>query len=194
MGFPVGRRVLIAVTAGALLAAAGPAHATFTPVNATATGLSTNSNITFENDGNRIRCPRVEFSGRTTFDGRALSGTLAFSADPVTRVRCVATLYGSPEITCRGNVTWRSTSSVATRSAGGTVSFDSGFECRIVLFGSPTSLDKIFRGPQSPTNTGFSFSQSSQTLTASWRTVALDGGGELGFEATFAFSPRLTVS
>lgn len=63
----------------ALAFAAVPAHATLTPVNSAVTATSINSVLTDEGNGLRSRCPLSTFSGATSADGRAISGTLTFS-------------------------------------------------------------------------------------------------------------------
>ncbi len=190
MKFPAMRGLLLSIAALAVLAvAAVPAHATVTPVNSAVNSTSTNSNITDEGNGIRTRCPLSTFAGRTSADGRALSGTLTFSSSG--GVTCTESIFGSSvRVACTGNVTLRSTSSVARTSASGTATLDSGFSCTITpAIGSPRTI----RGPQTPTNCTWTFTPPS-TRRTTCNTIAVDGGGELGFAATYTATQRFTIS
>ncbi len=193
------RSLLLAVASLAVLAVvAGPAHATATPASFRFSASSTNSNLTDESNGLRTRCPLADFTGSTSADGLSISGTLTFRA--IRGTTCTESLFGSSvTVVCRGNVTLRSTSSVATRdrtrpvdgSASGTAVLDAGFECTIrpVLAG-PRSI----RGPQTPTNCTWTFTVATQTLTTVCNTIAVDGGGESGFSASYRVLGRTAIT
>ena len=184
------RGLLLIAAVLAVFAAAAPAQATVTPVNSAFTGTSTNSSWTEESNGIRMRCPRSTFAGRTSADGKSVSGTLDFVRSGA--VTCTESIFGSSVTwACRGNITWRSTSSVAGTSFSGTWAVDSGFECAIrPSIGSARSI----RGPQTPTNCTWTVDQRTQTLTTVCNTIAVDGGGESGFAASYRVDQRLTVS
>ncbi len=186
------RGVLLTAAILAVVAlAAPPARASITPTNTSVAATSTNSVITEESNGLRFRCPRVDFTGRTSADGRSISGTVAFAGDPATRVTCTDSLFGgSVAVTTSGNITWRSTSSVAGTSASGTLSFDSGFTWTYALLGVPRTI----RGPQTPSNCTWTYAQTTGTLFLACTTIAIDGGGELSWSGTFVVRPRLTMS
>lgn len=173
---------LLAAAALVVLAlAATPALATFTPANVSVTASSTDLNVTDDGSGLRVRCPRTDFTGRTSADGRSFSGTLAF-ADPVARTTC--------GMTSSGSITWRSTSSVAGSSASGTLSFNSGFSWNYSLLGAPRTI----RGPQAPSNCTWTYAQGVSRAFLTCRTIAVDGGGTLTWMGSFPLSPRLTIS
>ena len=185
------RGLVLTIAALSVLAvAAVPAHASVTPVNANISGVSTDSNLTDEGTGLRTRCPRSDFVGRTSADGRRVSGTLTFSGDG--RTTCTENVFGSSvTVVCRGNVTLTSRSSVAGVSASGDVSLDSDFECTIrAAIGAARSI----RGPQTPTNCTWTFTQSTQLLTVRCATILTDSGGESGFAGSYRVTPRLVVS
>jgi hypothetical protein len=183
------RGVLLAAAALCVFAvAAMPAHARVN-ANTAVSGTSTDSSLTDESTGLRTRCPRADGTGTTNADGRRVSLALTFTGDG--RTTCTESLFGSSvTVACRGNVTLTSTASTAGVSASGTISLDTGFECRITSLAGTRTI----RGPQSPTNCRFGFTQSTQILTVRCDTIAVDGGGESGFAASYRVTPRLTVS
>lgn len=186
------RGLLVAVAALVALALASvPAHATFTPVN-TAVDFTGSGVLTDESTGLRTNCPDSDIVGRTSADGRAISGAFTFTEIPVINT-CEDSLFRSDiRVTCAGSWTLRSTSSVAGTSSSGTVAFDSGFHCTFQpVIGSARSI----RGPQAPSSCIWTFTQSTQALRVDCTTIAVDGGGESGFDLTYRVtSPRLTIS
>ena len=191
MRLPVfARRSVLAIAALSLLAIVViPAGATITPVSTAVRATSTNANLTDESNGLRTRCPLSTGSGTVSADGRSGSGTVAFSSSG--GVTCTESLFGtSVTVTCRGNVTLRSTSSVAGTSVSGTATLDTGFQCDIrSLAGSRT-----IRGPQSPANCTETTPTGPSTMRIDCRTIAVDGGGESGFAATYTANRAFTVS
>ncbi len=173
-----------------LAAAAVPAQATVTPVNSSVTASNSSLALwTEESTGTRIICQRSDFTGRTSADGRSFSGTITFSSS--SGGPCFDNVLGlNYAWACRGNLTWRSSSSVARTSASGTWAFDSGFECTI----RPTAGSvRQIRGPQVPTNCTWTFIPPS-TLGTRCSTIADDSRQEYGLVTTYAFRERLTVS
>ncbi len=192
MRFPVfARWSLLAIAALSLLAIVViPASATITPVNSAVTATSSNANLTDESNGLRTRCPLSTGSGRTSADGRSGSGTVTFTSSG--GVTCTESLFGSSvRVACSGNVTLRSTSSVAGASISGTAALDSGFSCTITpAIGSARTI----RGPQTPANCFETTIFGPSTMRIDCRTIAVDGGGESGFAATYTANRNFTVS
>lgn len=120
--------------------AAAPAHATITPVNTAITGSDTASALR-SSMGFTVRCPRADFSGRTSADGRSVSGTFTFGGRT-----CTESAFGtSVTVVTRGSITVRSTSSVAGVSASGDYALDTGGESTETNFIWGSSS---VRGPQ----------------------------------------------
>jgi hypothetical protein len=182
------RGLLLSIAALAVLAVAAiPAHASVTPVNSAVNATSTNSVLTDEGTGLRTRCPLSTFTGRTSADGRALSGSLTFTSSG--GVTCTENLFGSSvDVRCSGTVTLRSTSSVAGSSASGNVTLDSGFRCDITSLAGRRTIT----GPQTPSNCSWTFTPPS-TLITNCNTIVTTSG-EAGFAGTYRATQRFTIS
>ncbi len=177
--------------ATATLVAGAPAQAAATPVSSSISAQSSNANLTDESNGLRVRCPRANSTGRISADGRSASVGGTFTSGG--GVTCTESLFGSSvTVGCvGGGVTLRSSSSVAGTSASGTIFLDSGFACNV----SPAiGSGRTIRGPQSPSNCTFTYTQASRSTRIDCRTIAVDGGGESGFAATYTVDQFLTIS
>ena len=185
------RGLLMSIAALVVLAvAAVPAQATVTPVNSAATGTATDAGFTDESNGLRVRCPRSTFTGRTSADGRSVSGTLDFVSSG--GVTCTESFFGSSvRVVCRGNVTFRSTSSISGSTVAGTTALDAGFSCTITpIIGSARTI----RGSQSPSNCTWIYQQGTLNFRSVCNTIAVDGGGESSMVGTYRIDQRLTIS
>jgi hypothetical protein len=184
---------LAAVLAFSALAA--PANAALTPVNTRVSATSSDSS--FIAAGHTVRCPTAEFTGRTSADGRSISGTIFFSINTVKRQTCTIAgpvFNGSCTIVHAGNtITITSTSSIARTSASGDVNLDAGFTITVRCVGG---ADFSIVGPQRLLGVA-TYRQSDGSLGITNARPAYTsplGNGIATFTAAFSVSPRLTVS
>ncbi len=187
---PAARGLLLAAaTLAILVTATAPAYATITPVSSSIVGSSSNSNLTHYGTGIRDRCPLSQIGGRTSADGRALSGNLLFAGNG--GVTCTESFFSSSmRLDCAGSITLRSTSSIPGSSMSGNIAFDSGFSCTAT---STLSPDWTIRGPQTPANCLWTFTQPS-TLRVDCRTIGKDDGGTVSWAGTYITTQRFTIS
>jgi hypothetical protein len=181
----------LAVVVSAL---AAPANATFTPINTRVS--ATSSDFSWIAAGHTITCPTVEFTGRTSLDGRAISGTVFFSANAVKRETCEIEgpfFNSSCTFVHAGNViTIASVSSVSRTSASIDMNLDVGFtltfRCTGVSFSivGPQRLPGVMTFRQSDGSVGVTNARTAYTSPL--------GNGIAVLTATFSVTPRLTVS
>lgn len=173
-----------------LVAMAAPARASLTPVNTAIRGTGTDSLLTAESTGLHMACPISELTGSISSGGNSFSvAPVFFSGGGVT---CTESLFGSSVlVTCRGNLTFRVTSSSFGLSASGTIAFDSDYQC---VWDPVLGSTSTIRGPQSPTNCTWTYTQSSRVMRLGCSTIAVDGGSESGWSGSYFLSPVITVS
>jgi hypothetical protein len=182
-----------AVASLALGLATAPAHASFTPVGASVTGVSTDAALTITLGGRyqlTFRCPRNELRARVNATGTSLSGDIWFANSLPTT--CTENLFGtSLGVTSSGLLTLTLTSSTAGVGASGDFSLDRGFWLQM----NSLACNLNIQGPQGPFTGAVTFDQATQVLTITARGIAATNcPTPVDFTATFAMAPRFTIS
>ncbi len=113
------RGLLVVAALAVVAAAATPAQATLTPVNARVSATSSDTQLRADDGSLTVTCPTSEVTATISADGRSFSGTVAFSRGKGRTCLSSGLFAASPveAIVCR--ITVRSVSSVAGTSASG---------------------------------------------------------------------------